>query len=81
MNDGLKRAPKGVNDGNGFAFVTHIGDVVPIGLLPIVGGNIRDTSLAEIYREAKVFKIYGSLTIIKTNDNTRLPIEKNAEFS
>jgi AdoMet-dependent heme synthase len=54
--DGLKRAPKGVNDGNGFAFVSHIGDVMPSGLLPIIAGNIRDQSLAEIYREAKVFK-------------------------
>ena len=33
IRDGLKRAPKGVNDGNGFAFITHIGDVVPSGLL------------------------------------------------
>ncbi len=56
MHDGLKRAPKSVNDGNGFAFVSHIGDVMPSGLLPIVGGNIRDTPLAEIYRESKVFK-------------------------
>lgn len=56
MIDGLKRAPKGVNDGNGFAFVSHIGDVVPSGLLPIVAGNIRETPLAEIYRESKVFK-------------------------
>ncbi|MEH7117602.1 TIGR04053 family radical SAM/SPASM domain-containing protein [Neobacillus vireti] len=56
MHDGLKRAPKGVNDGNGFAFVSHTGDVMPSGLLPIVGGNIRDTPLADIYRNAKVFK-------------------------
>ncbi len=56
MHDGLKRAPKGVNDGNGFVFVNHIGDVMPSGLLPIVGGNIRETPLSEIYREAKVFK-------------------------
>ncbi|WP_420491677.1 TIGR04053 family radical SAM/SPASM domain-containing protein [Neobacillus drentensis] len=56
MHDGLKRAPKGVNDGNGFVFVSHIGDVMPSGLLPIVGGNVRDTPLAEIYRESKVFK-------------------------
>lgn len=56
MHDGLKRAPKGVNDGNGFAFVSHTGDVMPSGLLPIVGGNVRDQPLAEIYREAKVFK-------------------------
>jgi AdoMet-dependent heme synthase len=56
MHDGLKRAPKGVNDGNGFAFVSHIGDVMPSGLLPIVGGNVREQPLAEIYRESKVFK-------------------------
>lgn len=56
MHDGLKRAPKGVNDGNGFVFVSHIGDVMPSGLLPIVGGNIRKTPLAEIYRQSKVFK-------------------------
>ncbi|WP_338447978.1 TIGR04053 family radical SAM/SPASM domain-containing protein [Niallia oryzisoli] len=55
-NDGLKRAPKGVNDGNGFAFVSHIGDVFPSGLLPIKAGNVRETPLAAIYREAKVFK-------------------------
>ena len=54
--DGLKRAPKGVNDGNGFVFVSHTGDVMPSGLLPLVGGNVRDQSLAEIYREAPVFK-------------------------
>ena len=30
--DGLKRAPKGVNDGNGFAFISHIGDSLPSGL-------------------------------------------------
>ena len=56
LKDGLKRAPKGVNDGNGFAFISHTGDVMPSGLLPIIAGNVRDQPLAEIYREAKVFK-------------------------
>ncbi|WP_174728162.1 TIGR04053 family radical SAM/SPASM domain-containing protein [Mesobacillus harenae] len=54
--DGLKRAPKGVNDGNGFIFVSHVGDVLPSGLLPIKAGNVREASLAEIYREAPVLK-------------------------
>jgi AdoMet-dependent heme synthase len=54
--DGLKRAPKGVNDGNGIVFVSHIGDVMPSGLLPIVCGNVRETPLSKIYRESKVFK-------------------------
>jgi radical SAM protein len=56
MHDGLKRAPKGVNDGNGFIFVSHIGDVMPSGLLPIVCGNVRETPLTEIYRESPVLK-------------------------
>lgn len=54
--DGLGRAPKGVNDGNGFVFISHIGDVYPSGLLPVKAGNIREQSLAEIYRESPIFK-------------------------
>ncbi|WP_043934814.1 TIGR04053 family radical SAM/SPASM domain-containing protein [Bacillus sp. EB01] len=54
--DGLGRAPKGVNDGNGFVFISHIGDVYPSGLLPIKAGNVRETPLAEIYRNSPVFK-------------------------
>lgn len=54
--DGLGRAPKGVNDGNGFVFISHTGDVLPSGLLPIKAGNVRQTPLAEIYRESEVFR-------------------------
>jgi radical SAM protein len=54
--DGLKRAPKGVNDGVGFIFVSHTGDVMPSGLLPIVVGNVKEKPLAEIYRESPVLK-------------------------
>jgi AdoMet-dependent heme synthase len=54
--DGLGRAPKGVNDGNGFVFISHIGDVYPSGLLPIKAGNVREQPLAEIYRESPIFK-------------------------
>ncbi len=56
MIDGLGRAPKGVNDGNGFAFVSHTGDVYPSGLLPIKAGNVKETPLHKIYRESEVFK-------------------------
>lgn len=54
--DGLGRAPKGVNDGNGFVFISHVGDVYPSGLLPVKAGNVREQSLAEIYRESPIFK-------------------------
>ncbi|MFC4559299.1 TIGR04053 family radical SAM/SPASM domain-containing protein [Virgibacillus kekensis] len=54
--DGLGRAPKGVNDGNGFVFISHTGDVYPSGLLPIKAGNVRQKPLATIYRESEVFQ-------------------------
>ena len=54
--DGLSRAPKGVNDGNGFIFISHTGDVLPSGLLPIKLGNVRDQPLKEIYRNSPILK-------------------------
>ncbi len=49
-------APRGVNAGNGFAFVSHTGDVYPSGFLPLLAGNVREQGLAEIYRQAEVFR-------------------------
>ncbi|NVO36874.1 SPASM domain-containing protein, partial [Bacillus thuringiensis serovar israelensis] len=54
--NGFGRAPKGVNDGNGVVFISHIGDVYPSGLLPIKTGNIKSTPIAEIYRNSPVFQ-------------------------
>ncbi|MDT8861315.1 TIGR04053 family radical SAM/SPASM domain-containing protein [Alkalihalobacillus sp. MEB130] len=54
-HDILGRAPKGVNDGNGFLFISHLGDVFPSGFLPIHCGNVREEPLAKIYREHPVF--------------------------
>ncbi|SFA78992.1 MULTISPECIES: TIGR04053 family radical SAM/SPASM domain-containing protein [unclassified Bacillus (in: firmicutes)] len=54
--NGLGRAPKGVNDGNGFVFISHIGDVYPSGLLPVKAGNIRERGLADIYRNSPIFQ-------------------------
>ncbi len=51
------RAPveKGVNDGNGFCFVDHLGNVCPSGFLQIPAGNVRQQHVAEIYRNAPLF--------------------------
>jgi len=49
-------ATRRVNDGKGFVFISHVGNVYPSGFLPIHAGNIRKTSLAEIYRNAPIFK-------------------------
>lgn len=53
----LGRSPgPGVNDGNGFAFVSHVGDVCPSGFLQLSAGNIRELSLAQCYRDTELFR-------------------------
>ncbi|AFQ43893.1 TIGR04053 family radical SAM/SPASM domain-containing protein [Desulfosporosinus meridiei] len=54
--DGLARAPKAVNDGNGFIFVSHTGDVTPSGFLPLVVGNVKENRLRDIYRESPILR-------------------------
>lgn len=49
-------ASQGVNAGNGFLFVSHVGDVYPSGFLPVKAGNIRTAPLASIYRETPLFR-------------------------
>jgi AdoMet-dependent heme synthase len=52
------RAPseQGVNDGNGFCFISHRGEVYPSGFLQLSAGNVRERSLVEIYRDAPLFR-------------------------
>jgi radical SAM protein len=49
-------ATRRVNDGKGFMFISHMGNVYPSGFLPIHAGNVRETQLADIYRNAPIFK-------------------------
>ncbi len=53
--DAIGRAPRGLNDGKGFLFISHKGDVFPSGFLPYLAGNIREHGLATIYRESPLF--------------------------
>ena len=53
--DGLDRA-KGVNDGKGFCFISHIGEVCPSGFLPLPAGNVRRQSVVDIYRYSPLFR-------------------------
>ena len=50
-------ATKRVNDGKGFVFVSHTGNVYPSGFLPLRGGNLREESLGHIYQESPVFQM------------------------
>ena len=54
--DGLNRPRKGVNDGNGFLFISHLGEIQPSGFLPITAGNVRTDDVVEIYRNHPLFK-------------------------
>jgi radical SAM protein len=54
--DGIGRAPRGINDGKGFVFISHLGEVFPSGFLPVSGGNVRKQPLREIYRNSSLFR-------------------------
>ncbi len=53
--DGLNRPTRGVNDGNGFLFISHIGEIQPSGFLPITAGNVRTDDVVEVYRHSQLF--------------------------
>jgi AdoMet-dependent heme synthase len=50
------RAPRSVNDGNGFVFIDHLGNICPSGFLPVQRGNIRTADLGEVYRQDEIFR-------------------------
>lgn len=50
-----RRPPLNVSAGSGFVFVSHHGTVHPSGFFTGSAGNVRERSLAEIYRESDLF--------------------------
>lgn len=56
VEDAIGRAPRGLNDGKGFVFISHTGEVFPSGFLPTSAGSVRQQPLAEIYRNSPVFR-------------------------
>ena len=52
---GAANAPKGVNDGKGFVFINHRGEVYPSRFLPLSAGNVTVQPLAEIYCDSPLF--------------------------
>ena len=56
LPDTIGRAPRGLNDGKGFVFISHTGEVFPSGFLPASAGSIRNQPLAQIYRESPLFQ-------------------------
>ncbi len=54
--DAIGRAPRGLNDGKGFVFVSHTGEVFPSGFMPLSAGNVRQQELAAIYYDSPLFR-------------------------
>ena len=70
----LERTPKdaprphgtlGVNDGKGFVFVSHVGEICPSGFLPYVAGNVRTDELIDVYRNSPVFRELRDSSLLK----------------
>jgi radical SAM protein len=64
LKDGIGRA-RSVNDGDGFLFVSHTGDIFPSGFLPVSAGNVRTDDLVEVYRDAPLFRQLRDRSLIK----------------
>jgi radical SAM protein with 4Fe4S-binding SPASM domain len=45
-----------INAGNGFVFISHLGEVFPSGFMPVKAGNVKERSLVDIYRNAPLFQ-------------------------
>lgn len=54
--DGLNRPMHGVNDGKGFLFISHLGEIMPSGFLPIATGNVRTDDVVAVYRDHPLFR-------------------------
>jgi radical SAM protein len=58
-------APRGVNSGNGFLFVSHLGEIFPSGFLPAAGGSVRTSTLADVYRNSDLFRKLRTPDLLK----------------
>jgi radical SAM protein with 4Fe4S-binding SPASM domain len=65
FQDGLNRPSVSINDGKGFAFISHTGDVYPSGFLPVTAGNVRARPFSDIYRESPLFRQLRDPSLLK----------------
>jgi radical SAM protein with 4Fe4S-binding SPASM domain len=54
-DDAMRIPGAGMRDGNGIMFISHRGDVMPSGFLPLSAGNVREQDPLSIYRESRLF--------------------------
>lgn len=58
-------APRGVNSGKGFLFLSHRGEIYPSGFLPLSAGNVRTHDVAAVYRDSPLFRQLRSPEALK----------------
>jgi len=62
---GLQAMTKGCLAGTGVCFISHQGEVYPCGYLPVLAGDLREQSFAEIWEKAAVFQQLRDTTNLK----------------
>ncbi len=62
---GMSSLTRGCLAGTGVCFLSHKGEVFPCGYLPILAGNIRSTSIKEIWENSEVFHNLRSPNMLK----------------
>ena len=58
-------AIRGCMAGDGYAFVSHEGNVCPCGYLPLVAGSIRERPFSEIYQGSKLFQTLRDVSLLR----------------
>ncbi len=53
--DGMSAVTKGCLAGTGVCFISHVGEVYPCGYLPVMAGDLRQQSFADIWENSQVF--------------------------
>lgn len=54
-----------INDGRGFLFISHAGEIFPSGFLPRYCGNVRDVDPIDVYRHHPIFRLLRDTDALK----------------
>ncbi len=61
----MRRTPLHINAGDGFVFISLLGEVFPSGYLPLSAGNVKQQTLKEIYQGSELFKALRNKDTLK----------------
>lgn len=63
--DGMSAMTRGCLAGSGVCFISHRGEVQPCGYLPVIAGNLNETSFKNIWEDSGLFKELRDLDNLK----------------